>query len=55
VRPDQCKSFPFWFDNLRSEAQWRKVSDTCPGIGQGQLYTKEQIFKIVQSDVADSR
>jgi Fe-S-cluster containining protein len=55
VRPNQCKSFPFWFDNLRSETQWLKVSDNCPGIGQGRLYTKEQILEIVQSDVADSR
>jgi len=54
VRPNQCKSFPFWFDNLRSEIHWRKVSDRCPGIGQGRLYSKEQILEIVQSDVADS-
>jgi len=54
VRPNQCKSFPFWFDNLRSETQWRKVSDSCPGIGNGRLYTKEQILEIVQSDLTNS-
>jgi len=49
VRPHQCRSFPFWLENLRSEAEWQKVSSTCPGIGHGQLFTKEQILEIVQS------
>ncbi len=47
VRPSQCKTFPFWFDNLRSQKKWRQVSVECPGIGQGHLYSKEQILEIV--------
>ncbi|MBA7690699.1 hypothetical protein ES703_99230 [subsurface metagenome] len=49
LRPNQCRSFPFWVENLRSEAEWQKVSIECPGIGRGQLFTKEQILEIVQS------
>lgn len=49
VRPNQCRSFPFWLENLRSEKEWRWVSDRCPGIGRGKLYTKMQILEIVHA------
>ncbi|MBW2237679.1 MAG: YkgJ family cysteine cluster protein [Deltaproteobacteria bacterium] len=48
VRPSQCKTFPFWFENLRSSRIWRQVARECPGIGCGSLYSKEQILEIVQ-------
>ena len=48
VRPNQCKTFPFWFSNLRSEENWQRVSDECSGIGCGRLYSKEEIVEIVQ-------
>lgn len=44
VRPMQCRTFPFWFDNLRSENAWRKTLDLCPGIGRGRLHTKAEIL-----------
>lgn len=49
VRPLQCRTFPFWFQNLRSVQDWRKVAVGCPGIGHGQLYTKAEIFTILES------
>jgi Fe-S-cluster containining protein len=48
VRPLQCKTFPFWFENLRSEQRWQRICSECPGIGDGTLYSKEQILEIVQ-------
>ncbi|QTA87506.1 YkgJ family cysteine cluster protein [Desulfonema magnum] len=48
VRPMQCRTFPFWFDNLRSEEKWKRISQECPGIGCGPLYSKERILEIVQ-------
>lgn len=48
VRPSQCKSFPFWFQNLRSEAGWKIVSSACPGIGKGHVFKKEEILDIMQ-------
>ena len=44
VRPLQCRTFPFWFDNMRSESRWAQVVQSCPGIGQGRCYTKEEII-----------
>jgi len=49
VRPDQCKTFPFWFENLRSFKKWQRISKECPGIGCGRLYSKTQIIEIIHS------
>lgn len=47
VRPLQCRTWPFWFNNLRSEARWRAAARECPGIGRGRLYTKEEILELL--------
>jgi Fe-S-cluster containining protein len=49
VRPHQCKTYPFWFENLRSNKKWKHVLRECPGIGCGPLYPREKILEIVQS------
>lgn len=51
VRPDQCKTFPFWFENLRSFKKWKQISKECPGIGCGRLYSKTQIIEIIHSSM----
>jgi uncharacterized protein len=47
VRPQQCRTFPFWFANLRSEARWDQIHSQCTGIGTGRLYTKNEILDIL--------
>ena len=47
VRPMQCRTYPFWFSTLRSEARWRKTAAQCPGIGTGRRFSKEQILDIL--------
>ena len=32
VRPQQCKAFPWWAENLRSKRSWNKVTSSCPGL-----------------------
>ena len=46
VRPLQCSTFPFWFSNLRSQAGWDALQHQCPGIGQGRLYSKQEIIAL---------
>jgi len=53
VRPNQCKTFPFWFENLRSAKKWKRMCKECPGIGCGPLYSKEQILELIQSNMND--
>ncbi|MCA9293039.1 MAG: YkgJ family cysteine cluster protein [Phycisphaerales bacterium] len=34
-RPTQCRTFPWWPDNLKDEAAWRRTAKCCEGIGRG--------------------
>jgi len=49
VRPIQCVTFPFWFQNMRSIVAWNDARLRCPGIGQGQRFTKEEIISMIQA------
>lgn len=42
-RPRQCRSWPFWNSNIRTERNWQSTMQECPGAGHGQLYTVDQI------------
>jgi uncharacterized protein len=42
-RPRQCRTWPFWGSNLRTEEAWAETCDVCPGSGKGKLYTLEHI------------
>lgn len=32
VRPKQCRTFPWWTQNLRSEEDWEEAAKRCEGI-----------------------
>jgi Fe-S-cluster containining protein len=32
ARPMQCRTWPFWKENLKSPAAWQKASGRCPGM-----------------------
>ena len=44
-RPTQCRTWPFWSENLDSEQIWENVKRVtpCPGMGAGQLHTFVEI------------
>ncbi|MFO0897541.1 MAG: YkgJ family cysteine cluster protein [Pirellulales bacterium] len=46
-RPRQCKTWPFWDSNVRTEQAWRETCEACPGSGHGQLYPVEKILESV--------
>jgi Fe-S-cluster containining protein len=43
ARPRQCRTWPFWDSNLKTEADWQHTCRVCPGSGQGQLHSLEVI------------
>ncbi len=47
ARPLQCRTFPFWPENMASLKEWRKVVRLCPGIGRGRMYSVDEITDIV--------
>jgi Fe-S-cluster containining protein len=42
-RPLHCRTFPFWPENLKNSNRWKQVKEGCPGIGNGDYYSAEQI------------
>lgn len=42
-RPSQCRTWPFWPENLRSLESWRRARRRCPGMDQGTLIPPEEI------------
>jgi Fe-S-cluster containining protein len=45
VRPVQCRTWPFWPENLKSPQHWENVKrrTPCPGMSQGKLIPIDQI------------
>ena len=43
VRPTQCRTYPFWPENVESKEDWEAESEGCPGIDRGRRYSREEI------------
>ncbi len=46
VRPNQCRVWPFWNDNLKSPQTWNQAAQRCPGVNKGRLYSFEEIEQL---------
>lgn len=38
-RPMQCRTWPWWEENLMSERRWNDVATRCPGMNQGETHS----------------
>jgi Fe-S-cluster containining protein len=43
ARPQQCRAWPFWPENIARPRDWEQVKKVCPGSGSGRLYTLSEI------------
>ncbi len=43
VRPPQCRTWPFWESNVATPESWERTCQVCPGSGQGELISVEEI------------
>jgi Fe-S-cluster containining protein len=45
ARPTQCRTWPFWPENLKTKRHWEEVKrrTPCPGMGNGKLVPIEEI------------
>lgn len=43
VRPLQCRTWPFWNENLSSPAAWEQTALNCPGMNHGKYHDLVQI------------
>jgi len=44
ARPVQCATYPFWTRLLSRIFFWNNEKKSCPGIGTGKLWTKNEIM-----------
>jgi Fe-S-cluster containining protein len=42
-RPAQCRTWPFWPENMNAKTWTQEVAVFCPGVGKGRLYSAEEI------------
>jgi Fe-S-cluster containining protein len=43
ARPVQCRTFPFWPENLCRPADWERLARDCPGLNRGRRYSLKEI------------
>lgn len=47
ARPWQCRTWPFWPENMNKTVWEREVASYCPGAGKGRLYSAAEIEEII--------
>jgi uncharacterized protein len=47
ARPLQCRTWPFWPDNMKAKTWNKDVAAFCPGIGKGRLFSGEEIGRLL--------
>ena len=43
ARPSQCRTWPFWPENMNAKAWAKEVTAFCPGVGKGKVWSKAEI------------
>lgn len=49
IRPQQCRTWPFWNENLSSQTRWDRAAAGCPGMNRGRLYSADEVETICVS------
>ena len=50
ARPTQCRTWPFWPENMNARTWNGEVRTFCPGVGKGRLYSAEEIKILLKQD-----
>ena len=54
-RPIQCRTWPFWPENMNVKMWNNDVVNFCPGIGKGRLVNKKKIEKLMEIDEKNAK
>ena len=49
-RPIQCRTWPFWPENMNTKTWNNEISKNCPGIGKGKKISSKLIKKYLKED-----
>ncbi len=47
ARPRQCRSWPFWPENMKKKVWEKEIASYCKGVGKGRMYSGEEIERII--------
>jgi Fe-S-cluster containining protein len=52
ARPEQCRTWPFWPENMSERVWTKEVKRDCPGIGIGRLHSPREIERELARETA---
>ena len=55
VRPTQCRTWPFWNENMNAKGWNNSVLNFCPGIGKGKKIKFDYIKKLIKTDIENEK
>jgi hypothetical protein len=50
AKPQQCRSYPFWRENLQTRRSWKVTGEICPGIDIGPMVPLDTIMDFFEKD-----
>ena len=50
-RPSQCRTWPFWNENMNAKVWNEDIAINCPGIGKGKLIKSKTIERFLKEDL----
>jgi Fe-S-cluster containining protein len=53
ARPTQCRTWPFWPENLKSRHAWERAAQKCPGMAIGGKHYSLTQIRIIASEHSD--
>lgn len=51
ARPMQCRTWPFWPENVRHPRDWQRTGRLCPGVDHGPIIPVEEIIRRLNTPV----
>ena len=55
ARPIQCRTWPFWKENMNTKKWKEELIDFCPGIGKGRLISASIIRKKINRELKNDK
>ena len=55
ARPMQCRTWPFWKENMNIKKWNEELINFCPGIGNGRLISSSMIKKIINRELKNDK
>jgi len=55
ARPIQCRTWPFWNENMNAKTWNENISKFCPGIGKRKNFSEKENLEILDKDLKNDK